>query len=236
MQTLDKTLDSLQQSANPPSPAPAVPPPNAPLPSKENSLKLEAALARFWEKMGEIYGAKWVNQWGSVADPAFGTWLKVLGDLKPGHIRSGFETLCRVRPDFLPDALEFRKLCLGITGLPEVREAYVEAANARRPYDKQQYSHPIVYHAGKACGFTYLASYPEKVALPRFTAFFNLLVKRIENGEVLEAPTPELLEHKPAPYDPDQHRAGLERFCKTMQDLGIKDPPKPPTENHHASS
>jgi hypothetical protein len=63
------------------------------------------------------------------------------------------------------------------------------------------------------------------VALPRFKAFFELLVKRIERGEVLEAPVPELLEHRRAPFDPEQHREGRERFFEKMQELGLKDPP-----------
>lgn len=189
--------------------------------SKENSLKLERALVTLWARMGEVFGSKWAGQFGTVDDHAFQTWLKFLGDLSPNHIRTGFEVLLRTRPQFAPDAIEFRKMCVGIAGLPDVREAYVEAANARKPYDAQKYSHPIVYHAGKACGFPYLAANPEKVALPRFKSFFELLVKRIERGDILEAPVPELLEHKRRPYNPEEHREGRERFLKQMQELGL---------------
>lgn len=226
MKTVDPTLDMLQPGATPENQqllAQAGQQQNALQQSKENSLKLERALVTLWARMGEIFGAKWTNQYGTVDETAFGTWLKLLEGLTPNHIRTGFEAMLRSRPEYAPDAIQFRKLCTGLAGLPLVDDAYVEACNARRPYEQHKYTHPIVYHAGKACGFTYLAANPTKVALPRFKAMFELLVKRIERGEVLEAPVPELLEHQRTPFDPEQHRAGRERFFNTMKELGLKD-------------
>jgi hypothetical protein len=166
MKTLDPTLDILETGASPENQQlleQAGLQETALQQSKQNSLKLERALVTLWARMGEIFGAKWTNQYGTVDDPAFGTWLKYLADLTPNHIRTGFEAMLRAKLQYAPDAIEFRKLCVGVAGLPDVRDAYYEAATARRPYDAQKYTHPIVYHAGKACGFPYLAANPEKV-------------------------------------------------------------------------
>lgn len=117
---------------------------------------------------------------------------------------------------------DFRALCQkSPTSLPDAHDAYVEACMADSPKDQQEYSHPAVYYAGKAAGFGYLAANPEREAYPRFRAFYEDLLKRVANGEKLEMPLVERIEHKPQPSTPDSpyYRAFKER----MKKLGLSE-------------
>jgi len=153
--------------------------------------------------MSELYGAKFVNQYGESDEPAFKTWCKVVGDLQPSQIQVGFIALCEDKPKYIPDALQFRDYCLGTSNLPTAHDAYIEACMAASPKDQQEYSHPAVYHAGRQAGWGYLASNIESVAFPRFRGIYEELLKRVAKGEQLEMPVIERIEHQPQPSTTD---------------------------------
>ena len=67
-------------------------------------------LDRLWERMGKIYGHKWMSSYGESDD---GSWLSGLHDVSVQQIATGLEA-CRGRLDPWPPSLpEFRALCLG---------------------------------------------------------------------------------------------------------------------------
>lgn len=167
--------------------------------------------------MSELFGAKFVNQFGESDEPAFRTWCQVVGDLKPEHIHAGFVALCNDHPKYIPDALQFRDYCLGTNKLPTPHDAYIEACMAPSPKDEQTYSHPAVFFAGKATGWGFLASNIESAAFPRYRVFYDEMVKRVAKGERLEMPVIERIEHKVAPSTPDS--PAYQNFKSKVKDL-----------------
>src|SRR5690606_19002500 len=97
----------------------------------------ELAMVDLWERMGELFGAKWLKQFGDTDSPAFETWCRYLSDLSAQQIKLGFVNMLRVKPDYLPDAVEFRALCLDLRshGMPPARQAYEEACMRPSPKD-----------------------------------------------------------------------------------------------------
>jgi hypothetical protein len=93
----------------------------------------------------------------------------------------------------------FREICKPKPedfGLPEVKKAYMEACMAPSPKAKHKWSHPAVYHAGKATGWFELATFPEDQIYSRFKAFYAEMCDRVMNGEKLDSPMMEALPEK----------------------------------------
>lgn len=99
-------------------------------------------------------------------------------------------------------------------GLPDVRSAYVEATNNPSPKIAQDWSHPIVYLAGKTVGWYALAHVAENITYPAYAEAYRKLIKRALNGEpfVLDPP-PRLEEEKPG------KRADIDSIRKELQEL-----------------
>ena len=86
-------------------------------------------------------------------------WLKMLADLNPASIVEGGRKALG-SSDFLPTFHSVRKFAdqHSLFALPDTRQAYLEACNAGEPKRNVEWSHPIVYHAGKATGWFTLAT------------------------------------------------------------------------------
>lgn len=84
--------------------------------------------------MAQIYGHRWTAPHGESPDAessSAGTWAKGLAGITPRQLGAGLEA-CIVRADPWPPTLpEFRALCLGIPGMPEVRRE-IETPDAPR--------------------------------------------------------------------------------------------------------
>lgn len=144
---------------------------------------------RLWQRLGDVKGASFLNQFGAVGESAFETWTAGLADLSPEQIRHGFASFMRSTEEYL-DLKKFRAFCMDLSrfGLPELRQAYEEACMAASPKDRQKWSHPAVYHAGKNTGWHELACTPTDQIFPRFEYHYAELCKRVIAGESLELP------------------------------------------------
>lgn len=101
--------------------------------------------------------------------------------------------------DYLPAIAALVRACeqgFDLFGLPSPRQAYLEACSAPSPKREHNWSHKAVYFAGKATGWYLLANEPEAVALPLFDYNYNLLCKRVMQGESLALDIPEPLPEK----------------------------------------
>lgn len=144
-------------------------------------------------------------------------WLHALADIHPTRIIAGGR---RAISDsrYLPNIASLRRYCQPRPeelGLPDARAAYIEACRAPSPRTGHDWSHPAVYHAGRASDWHFLASSPEATAFPVFQRNYELLVERVMNGEELDPPLPPALpERTPRPLsraEQQQYMAQLRR-------------------------
>jgi hypothetical protein len=61
------------------------------------------------------------------------------------------------------------------------------------PWERQQWSHPAVYHAARETGRFELHSFTEREAFPLFQANYELMCGRVMNGENLSMPVAKML-------------------------------------------
>ncbi len=147
-------------------------------------------------------------------------WAANLSDLSEAQIKFGlirsrdftgffnlpaFRELCKIRPEDI--------------GLPNVKQAYVEACMAPSPKAKNKWSHPAVYHAGKATGWFELSTFPEDQIFTRFKAFYAEMCDRVMKGERLDAPVMDALPEKVSVVlTPEQNE---QRMADLRGSLGI---------------
>lgn len=103
--------------------------------------------------------------------------------------------------------------------LPSTREAYLEACRATSPKAAWAWSHPAVYHAGRATGWRTLASESESFSYPLFREQYDRIKERLLRGETLEPPeAPTLPEPEQPPLERREQRHHLEAM---KQELGL---------------
>lgn len=148
-------------------------------------------------------------------------WLHSLADLPPQRIRAGARRAIR-ESEFVPNLAAMRRFCEPVPadlGLPDAYSAYLEACRAPSPKDAQNWSHPAVYHAGRASDWFLLARAPEREALPVFRRNYEIMVRRVLDGEELETPVPEGLPSRVArPLSQEERRR---RLLQLRSELGI---------------
>ena len=148
-------------------------------------------------------------------------WLGSLEQYSPLQIVQAAKQVIRSQ-DYLPSIAALVKACeqgLDLFGLPSKRQAYLEACGAPSPKRDFQWSHEAVYLAGQAAGWFVLASEPESVSLPRFEYHYELLCRRVINGEELVlntvAPLADIVRR---PLSKEEKRA---RLAKMRDELGL---------------
>ncbi len=154
-------------------------------------------------------------------DMAKQLWLYSLADLPPQRIRAGARRAIR-DSEFVPNLAAMRRFCNPGTaelGLPDVYSAYIEACRAPSPKASASWSHPIVFHAGKASDWFLLATAPEREALPVFRRNYDILVQRLLDGEDLDPPVPEALPERVS--RPVSREEGQRRLHTLRETLGI---------------
>ncbi len=84
-------------------------------------------------------------------------------------------------------------------GLPEPRQAYLEACSCRHNPREKHWTHPAVYFAGSETGWHALSTEEERTTWPLFEKHYTRLVDKVINGEKLIIPKPIMIEDKSAP-------------------------------------
>lgn len=122
--------------------------------------------------------------------------------------------------EFLPTLATMIKACelLSQQGLPDVHSAYLEACNAPSPKAAQAWSHPVVYHAGKASDWFFLQTNSEHVAYPVFRQHYTTLCERVRQGETLPEPShPALPERVATPVDRASAKQRMQDLRKNLK-------------------
>jgi len=91
--------------------------------------------------------------------------------------------------EWAPGPSDFCKMCVPQDlGIPEVTQAYYEAANAASHVESHPWSHGIVYAAGKQVGWFSLRTQTAKVTQPQFNKVYKDMLQRMHMGEAFTAP------------------------------------------------
>lgn len=148
-------------------------------------------------------------------------WYEYLRDYSPPVILAAAAQTVR-ESEYLPSIASLLKHCggsHGLQGVPDVYAAYREACNAPHPKSSYPWSHPIVYYAGAASDWYFLATRQEKQALPIFARHYQDLCERVAKGEQLRNPAPATLE-KPAPK-PLSGEESIQRMRHLRDETGL---------------
>lgn len=87
----------------------------------------------FWLRMTEIYGAKWVNSYGSEPTEL---WILTIKQLPKFRIKHAMHTLMNSGGSFVPTLPEFKEIARNAPMPPNLRQKAV--AHERRPVSKEQ--------------------------------------------------------------------------------------------------
>ena len=148
-------------------------------------------------------------------------WFANLAHLAPQQIIAAAHRAIR-ESEYLPTIRGLLKYCddeLDTHGLPDPRNAYIEACMARPPQDRANWSHPAVYFAGKASGWFFLANNPEQQTWPVFERNYQLLCRRVRAGEELSLPVPPALadQRQPEPLSSEEQQQRLEAIKRSLK-------------------
>lgn len=102
---------------------------------------------------------------------------------------------------------------------PDVHSAYLEACRAPSPKAAFNWSHTVVYYAGRKCDWYFLQSNPESVAYPVFRRVYEELCNEVREGKLLDKPTPPTLEHQEG--EPVSREVGQQRLSTLRENLNL---------------
>lgn len=127
-------------------------------------------------------------------------WFECIGHFPPAVIVQAAKSIIQ-STEFLPTVRTMISHCENIAGstLPDPHTAYLEACRASSPKAAYKWSHPLIYHTGKATDWYFLQSNPESVTFPVFKAKYVELRERYNNGEVFKRPNLKALPQESLP-------------------------------------
>lgn len=149
-------------------------------------------LDQFWIRMTEMYGHRWISNYGDTPKPD-SVWGKVLAGLTGAQLAIGLGALVDRGEEFdwPPPANAFRALCLQVPGLPTEGEAWDQALRG-------EYQHEAVRIAAKATGTYDLkgAKLNDKGLRARFNRNYAIVRARAVMGKPLDGHIPEAIGHE----------------------------------------
>ena len=103
---------------------------------KQQVAQSEALTDKLWPMMADMYGHKFVSQYGEIAPD---TWVKCLKGISGQQIAKGLNTCITDCPIWPPTAPQFRFMCLGIA----VDSKGQEIAHAAGMYSQKPTAHML---------------------------------------------------------------------------------------------
>lgn len=120
---------------------------------------------------------------------------------------------------WLPSVHDILENCVqgNSLGLPSAHAAYMEACRAPEPKKNFNWTHPAIYFAGLATDWFFMANEVEDKAFPVFQRNYELLLKRIAEGENIELPIAKALpEEVRTPMSKEAQKAQLKELLKQL--------------------
>jgi len=147
-------------------------------------------------------------------------WMECLKDFHPLQLVTAARRLVKTQ-EFLPTVSSVIRACeqgRELFGLPSDRDAYIEACRAPAPKSAYKWSHPAVYHAGKATDWYILATESEDKVFPLFAYNYRQLCDRVIRGEELEMPVVQALENNPSrPLSFEERQKRMEKLRASLK-------------------
>lgn len=132
------------------------------------------------------------------------------------QIRFGVEACRQLPSDFVPSVGRFIAMCRPgpeLLGLPSEDEAYAEAArNAYPSGGSVVWSHPAVAHAAREVGLYNLSTMPLKASRMLFCRAYEIVCRRVANGEPLRPILVGLPESVEGRRTPEVGKAALDKL------------------------
>ena len=117
-------------------------------------------------------------------------WANSLKKYEVTIINEASEEIIHTQPYF-PTLTDIIKLCEQMkksTSLPSADEAFIEARKSFSPRKKYNWSHPIIYLAGKKTGWNFLNEKDGRDIFYDFKKNYEHLVKAVNNGKEFSIP------------------------------------------------
>ena len=117
-------------------------------------------------------------------------WANSLKKYEVSIINEASEEIIHTQPYF-PTLTDIVKLCEQLkksTSLPSADEAFIEARKSFSPRKKYNWSHPIIYLAGKKTGWNFLNGKDGRDIFYDFKKNYEHLVKAVNNGKEFSIP------------------------------------------------
>lgn len=144
-------------------------------------------------------------------------WALSLGGYSETELVAAID-YCKEHSDWMPTISEFIKVLRNLTGdsgLPFAKHAYEEACLNADKASKHHWSHPAIYHAGKATGWFRLRTEDEIDVFPDFRYNYDVICRRVRSGEKLDLPIAVAL--------PDKSDSSLFNFIQSWgEEQGLK--------------
>ena len=186
-QAIDSVAREISRSQN--SSPTAAGPTEKPKVTAEHIDAINQVFSLFRINFGNLYYASFKNQ--ELEKQAKRLWLESLHHL-PAHTILLAAKSVIAECEYLPTLKVMLDHCHKAQGqaLPDAHSAYVEACQAPSPKAGARWSHPAVYHAGKASDWYFLATNTEATALPVFRRHYQEFCEQVRRG--VDLATPEL--------------------------------------------
>jgi hypothetical protein len=139
-------------------------------------------VSTLWLQLTDIYGARFVNQYGGHDS---GVWFQALHDLTEDDMSFGLHSMMRdIRFEtWPPNCTQFRRLCLQqTTRLPTVHQAFNEARENLLFSSSRSWSHAAVKFAVKYVGVDVVNDGNTVNALKAFRLGYEKVCTRIAAG------------------------------------------------------
>ena len=117
-------------------------------------------------------------------------WANSLKKYEVSIINEASEEIIHTQPYF-PTLTDIVKLCEQLkksTSLPSADEAFIEARKSFSPRKKYNWSHPIIYLAGKKTGWNFLNEKDGRDIFYDFKKNYEHLVEAVSNGKEFSIP------------------------------------------------
>lgn len=156
-------------------------------------------------------------------DQAKKTWAKALienGVTNPQQVAMGVRKARKSSSPYFPSVGQFIEWCnpsFEDFGLPDEREAFEEACKNSHSITRAQWSHPVVYLAGRETGFFSLKSRTEAQTYPSFKVRYKRLCERVLKGEDFTGQLPEFL--PPPPRGEPAKPATIKKHLSELKQL-----------------
>lgn len=123
--------------------------------------------------------------------------------------------------EYLPTLHKMIEYCRGNNrdyGLPDVRQAYIEACHASSPKTNHPWSHAAVYFAGRDSNWFFLANNGEHQTYPVFKENYQRWCEKVKAGQTLPAIEQKKLPESDAkPLDKTSSKKYLQKLRDSLQ-------------------